>query len=199
MIRFLTGVLVLAMLCVAPSQSYSFILGVDYAETVTDLGINAPGFNYVSEVEFSNGGISWLQTESWGHSLSENYMMVPNDFIVSNATLEIVGWRYIGFGNDVVQVGGTVHWTGFDGWQWVSGTDNILDVTNIDHSYWNSNPLSVSMTPVFDMGLCLTSSTLSVDYDVATESVSHAAVPEPYTLLMLTLGIAAVGIRFRRR
>ncbi len=196
--RFLAGLLVLAILCIAPSQSFSFVLGVDYSETVTDLGINAPGYNYVSEVEFTNGGIGWFQTETWGHSLSENYMTVPDDFIISSATLQIVGWRYAGFGNDLVQVGGTIRWTGFDGWRCVAGTDNMLDITNIDYSYWNSDPLNVSMTPVFDLGLNLTSSTLSVDYDVAG-SEPNAAVPEPTTLLMFSLGIAAVGMRFRRR
>ncbi|MEA3297045.1 MAG: PEP-CTERM sorting domain-containing protein [candidate division Zixibacteria bacterium] len=197
MIRFLTAIIVCTILLVIPSQSFSFVLGIDYTETITEYGIEDPGFNYISEIEFKNGHIDWLQTETWGHSLSENFMTVPDDYVVASATLEITGWRYIGFGGDIIDVGGTLNWTGLEGWHCVSGMDEILDITDIDSDYWNSDPLNISMTPVFDLGLCLGSSTLSVDYDAAGDTPPDA-VPEPPTVLMFSLGIAAAGLWFRR-
>ncbi|RKX28204.1 MAG: hypothetical protein DRP47_04970 [Candidatus Zixiibacteriota bacterium] len=195
--RFLTGAIICAILLFIPSQSFSFVLGIDYSENISNYGIDAPGFNYVSNISFMNGKIGWLQTETWGHSLSESFMTVPDDYTVNNATLEISGWRYVGFGVDIVEVGGVFQWTGYDGWRWVGEMDNILDITDIDFSYWNSSPLNISMTPVFDMGLCLESSILSVDYDLA--GTPSEAIPEPSTFLMLSLGIfaAAVVLRFR--
>ncbi|MBU0984769.1 MAG: PEP-CTERM sorting domain-containing protein [candidate division Zixibacteria bacterium] len=196
--------LLVAALALLAVPASAFNLNVDYTESIQDYGIDASGYNYISSVDFSNGYIGWMQTESWGHTLSSSYMPVPDDVTVANATLRISGYRYLGFGMDAVNVGGEFRWTQYEGWTWRTDyTENLFDITNIDASYWNSDPLSVSMTPVFDHGLVLTSSILAVDYDRATGTGSGgglAAVPEPATLTLLGLGLLGGGIlRYRRK
>lgn len=194
MTRTLLNIFATVVLFLLPARLAAF----SYVESIVNLGIDAPGKNYLSTINFTSGHIGWLQTATWGHSLSADFMTVPDQFTVQSATLEIIGWRAFGFGMDLVQVGGTYHWTKYDGWAWVSQTDNLFDISNISPTYWNSSPLYVSMTPVFDYGIWLESSVLSVDYDPVSSGSPPAAVPEPATLLLFGIGLLGTGIARHR-
>ncbi|MBU8934193.1 MAG: PEP-CTERM sorting domain-containing protein [candidate division Zixibacteria bacterium] len=217
--RYLKFLLVLAIVLTIPSTLFAFafvgsVRNLSYYDTtpefntdpefayvetaVDNYGVDAPGFSYVSQIEFTEGCIGWLETETWGHTLSGDYMNVPDDFTVSSATLEISGWRYYGFGVDIVQVGGTCMWTEYGGWEWAGETNNIIDMTDIDSELWNSSQLNVSMTPIFDYGVNLNSSVLSIDYNTTNDDPSDA-IPEPTTLLLVGLGLAGLGVRARRK
>lgn len=193
--------LLLAAFCFTTDIS-AFTLGVDYNETIQDNGLGAVGFDYVSTVNFrdNHGFIPLLHTESWAHSLSTDYMPVPDAFKVTNARLDIFGYQYLGTGLDMVSFGGTCEWTQSSGWHWVSGTHSAFDLSDIDDSFWNSNPFVVSMTPVFDLGVRVTRSVLSLDYAQSDDNGQYAAVPEPTSILLLGLGlVGAAGYRLRRR
>jgi hypothetical protein len=190
--------IVLTTLCLCllavPASVSAFTLGTDYSES-----INVSGNTYTSTVEFQDGFIGWLQTESWGHTLSEDFMTVPDNFTVNSASLRITGHHAVGNGIDEVTFGGTCNWTAYEGWTWCwDETDNLFDLTNIDNSYWNNSPLMVSMTPIFDLGVCLTNSILTVNYGEPGSPGDVTAVPEPTTLLLLASGLVGAGY-FRRR
>lgn len=187
------------VICIAILAIPSRLLAFSYVESISNLGIDAPGYNYVSTINFTDGYVGWLQTATWGHTLSSDFMIVPDNYIVRQATLEIKGWRSFGIGLDLVQVGGTYMWTEYDGWAWVDQTDNLFNLTSINSEYWNYSPLTVSMTPVFDYGLYLETSILSVNYDPANIQGVPAAVPEPATLLLFGIGLAGSALMKRRR
>jgi hypothetical protein len=185
-----------------PGGVFAFTLGVDYDETIQDNGLGAAGFDYVSTVEFREGAglIRWLDTESWAHSLSADYMPVPDAFQVTSARLDISGCRYLGLGADVVEFAGTYEWTQGSGWHWASPMNSSFDLTGIDNSYWNQDVFEVAMTPVFDLGVRVARSVLSIDY-APTENFTSgvSAVPEPATALLLGFGLIGVaGYRLRR-
>jgi len=167
-------------------------------ETVYPTGEGYDGFNYVSDITFRDGYIGWGETGTWGHTLSSAYMPVPDDWTVDNATLEVTGWRHTSLiGTEVVQVGGTFRWTGIQ-WTFGEGANELFDLTNIDDSYWNSDPLNISVTPLalfWNCGFTVDRSTLSVNYAPSSGQVS--AVPEPTSFILLGLGI--VGLMSRRR
>jgi len=180
----------------------AFTLGVDYNETIQDNGLGAVGFDYVSTVNFreNRGFIPFLHTGTWEHSLSADYMPVPDAFKVTSARLDTFGYQHVGTGVDMVSFGGTCEWTQSNGWHWVSGTHNAFDLSNIDNSFCNSNPFVVSMTPVFDLGVRVTRSVLSIDYAASSDDGQYAAVPEPTSIILLGLGlVGAAGYRLRRR
>jgi len=197
MLKRISLVTLCLCLLALPAAVSAFTLGTDYTES-----INVSGNTYTSTVEFDNGFIGWLQTESWGHTLSEDFMTVPDNFTVNSATLRITGFHAVGNGLDLVNFGGTCNWTAYEGWTWCwDETDNLFDLTNIDNSYWNTSPLMVSMTPIFDLGVCLTSSIMTVNYGdagVPNFPSGVTAVPEPTTLLLLASGLLGAGYMRRR-
>jgi hypothetical protein len=194
--------IMMAALMVSGSAS-AFTLGVDYSETVQDYGLGTPGYDYVSTVDFykGHGFIGWLQTESWEHSLSLAYTPVPEAYQIASARLDISGCRFFGVGGDLVEFAGSIQWTQVDGWRWIASSDNSFDLSSIDNSYWNAETFKVSMTPVFDLGVHVNQSVLSIDY-VASGAFNQelAAVPEPASLLLVGVGLAGlVGLRVRRK
>ena len=73
-------------------------------------------------------------------------------------------------------------------------------MTNIDHSFWNSSPVYVSLTPFFEYGFDITKSVLSIDYDLPTgDELQIASTPEPSTLILFGLGLSAVGLMRKRK
>jgi hypothetical protein len=198
MLRTVGIVLVALVLLILPVKSSAFA----FVETVQDYGIDAPGYNYVSTVNFTDGYIGLGQTASWGHTLSPSYMPVPDAFTIADARLRISGFHYTGFGTDAVQFGGELEWTGMHGWQWVDFSSNTFNLTHIDDMYWNSSPLEVSLTPILDFGgVCLTSAVLSVNYDRGNGDVGgpFTTVPEPGTLALFAVGLVGSGIFSRKR
>ena len=195
------GLLVAAL--TIPGSLSAFTLGVDYDETVQNNGLGAVGYDYVSTVEFydGHGYIPFLHTESWAHSLSADFMPVPDAFQVTSARLEITGSQFMGFGADLVQFAGTYEWTQATGWHWVNNSTNVFNLGDVDDYYWNQSAFEVAMTPVFDLGVRVARSVLSIDYAPAGGvGEQFAAVPEPTTLLLVGFGIvgAAGYRRFRR-
>ncbi len=190
-------------LLLAFGTASAFTFGVDYTETIQDNGFGAAGFDYVSTVDFNqdHGFISWLDTESWEHSLSAAYTPVPEAYQVGSARLDLSGTRYLGLGGDLVEFAGSFHWTEVEGWRWISPTESSFDLSSIDNSYWNADSFEVSMTPVFDLGICLDRSVLSIDYIAeGGPTEEFAAVPEPASLLLVGLGLAGIaGARARRK
>jgi hypothetical protein len=187
-----------------PGTVSAFTLGVDYDETIQDNGIGATGFDYVSTIEFREGAglIRWLHTDSWAHTLSADYMPVPDAFQVTSARLDISGCRYLGFGSDMVEFAGSYEWSHGSGWRWIGPMNGSFDLSGIDNSYWNQDVFEVAMTPIFDLGVRVGSSVLSIDYAPADNFVSGggvSAVPEPATALLLGFGlIGVIGYRLRR-
>ncbi|MCP4685159.1 MAG: PEP-CTERM sorting domain-containing protein [bacterium] len=190
-------VMLVASLCLLafPTSTFAFTLGTDYYET-----IDVSGNTYTSTIEFENGFIGWLSAESWGHTLSSDFMTVPDDFTVSSAALQISGWHSVGTGQNLVSFAGEFHWTAYEGWTWTwAATENLFDLTNIDHNYWNMTPLAVSLTPIHDLGVHIGTSVLTVDYANVGSPGDVSAVPEPTTLLLLGSGLLGAGYFGRRK
>jgi hypothetical protein len=179
-----------------PVETFAF----SFIESIDNYGIETSGYNYVSTVDFTDGFIGWGQTETWGHTLSIDYMTVPDNFTVSNAVLEIQGFQYAGLGGEVVNVAGTLVWTGISGWHWVNDVQYSFDITDINNSVWNSSPLYVSLTPFFDCGFNVTQSVLSVDYDLSLyPGPDIAATPEPTTMLLFGIGLGIAAISRKKK
>ena len=183
----------------------AFNFGTDYTETVQNNGLGAVGYDYISTINFNDGHgfIGFGQTETWLHSLSSDFMPVPDQYVVTSATLQIKGTRYVGFGYDLVSFAGEMQWTDGGGWRWIGSTNSTFDLTNIDYGYWNADPFAVSYTPVFDLGVCISQSVLSIDYAAAGDGGGFAdasAVPEPGSLMLLVMGLGGLaGYRKMRR
>lgn len=203
--KVLFAVLLVALLAV-PSQLMAYsAMEFTYTNWEFDAGLwygfsgDNHTYDYASYVDFYEGcfadgqlGGTWIGTKNnlphelnWAHTLPLG-LMVPPDH-VTGAKLWIDAWE-VDDNDNYVHIEGT--------WDWDALNHNFIDNTtynlsNVDQpGFWNDGTI--------DVNVCAGEKKLRIDGAILMMDYCQNVVAEPGTLLLLGLGITAIGFIRKR-
>ena len=148
-------------------------------------------YDYASHVDLERtwiGNYSQIPAQlDWSHTLPEGFEVPPYE--VTRARLWIDAC-FVNSDNNLVEIEGMMEWDALNN-RWLD--NSIFNLADIDQpGFWNDGIIDVSVLGG-EYSLRLDRAVFVMDYSAPT----HA--PEPATLILFGLGLAGIGINFKRR